>query len=143
MKKYALYLAWLFSLIGTLLSLYFSEVLQWPICALCWYQRICLYPLTILLGIACFRNNNSIAIYTLPLSLLGIVFAGYQYLEQMIPGFAPIDVCGSGPSCSHIDAMWLGFITLPLIAGIGFILISLCLAVASQTPSDDRNNLTK
>lgn len=127
MKKNALYFAWLLSLIGTLLSLFLSEMLHWPICALCWYQRICLYPLAIILGIACFRSDNKIAIYTLPLAMLGILFAGYQYLEQMIPGFSPIDVCGAGPNCSHIDWIWGGFMTLPLISGGGFILISLCL----------------
>lgn len=124
MKKYVLYLAWVLSLVGTLLSLYLSEMLHWPICALCWYQRICLYPLVIILGIACFRDDNSVAIYTLPLALFGILFSGYQYLEQMIPGFAPIDVCGSGPSCSHIDWMMAGFITLPLISLGGFVIIS-------------------
>lgn len=124
MKKNALYFAWLLSLTGTLLSLFLSEMLHWPICALCWYQRICLYPLVIILGIACFRSDNRIAVYTLPLSILGIVVAGYQYLEQMIPGFAPIDVCGSGPSCSHIDWIWQGFVTLPLISVAGFAAIS-------------------
>lgn len=143
MKKYALYFAWLFSIIGTILSLFLSEMLNWPICALCWYQRICLYPLMIILGIACFRDDNKIALYTLPLTILGIVFSGYQYLEQMIPGFAPIDVCGSGPSCRHIDWIWGGFITLPLISFGGFILISLCLIAAWRMSSDDQNNLIK
>lgn len=134
MKRHALYFAWLCSLFGTLLSLYLSEMLNWPICALCWYQRICLYPLTIILGMACFRNDNRIAIYTLPLTLLGIVFSLYQYLEQMIPGFAPIDVCGTtGPSCSHIDWIWAGFVTLPLISLGGFVVISSLLLVARST----------
>ncbi len=137
MKKHALYFAWLLSLVSTLLSLFLSEMLHWPICALCWYQRICLYPLIIILGIACFRSDNRIAIYTLPLTILGIIFAGYQYLEQMIPGFSPIDVCGAGPSCSHVDWMWGGFITLPLISAAGFILISLCLIAALRNLSND------
>lgn len=131
MKRYALYVAWLNSMLGFLLSLFLSEILRWPICALCWYQRVCLYPLTIILGIACFRNDNRIGLYTLPLSMIGVIFAVYQYLEQMIPGFSPINVCGQhGPSCSDIEAIWLGFITLPLISAIGFFLISLCLIVA-------------
>lgn len=132
MRKYSLYFAWLLSLLGTLLSLFLSEMLHWPICALCWYQRICLYPLVIILGIATFRNDNKITIYTIPLTLLGIVFAGYQYLEQMIPGFSPIDVCGTGPSCSHIDWIFGGFITLPLISAAGFVLISACLFMSKR-----------
>lgn len=132
MRTYSLYFAWLLSLIGTLLSLFLSEMLHWPICALCWYQRICLYPLVIILGIATFRNDYQITIYTIPLTLLGIVFAGYQYLEQMIPGFSPIDVCGTGPSCSHIDWIFGGFITLPLISAAGFVLISACLFMSKR-----------
>ena len=142
MKKYALYFAWLFSITGMLLSLFLSEMLNWPICALCWYQRICLYPLVILLGMGCFRSDNGIAIYALPLTLLGVIFAGYQYLEQMIPGFAPIDVCGAGPSCSHVDWIWGGFLTLPLISAAGFMMISLCLIFAWRMFLDDRNNPT-
>lgn len=129
MKKYALYFAWLLSVMGMLLSLFLSEMLHWPICALCWYQRICLYPLVIILGMGCFRSDNKIAIYALPLTVLGVTFAGYQYLEQMIPGFAPIDVCGSGPSCSHIDWIWRGFLTLPLISAGGFLILTLLLAL--------------
>ncbi len=132
MKKYTLYLAWLISLLGTLLSLFLSEILQWPICALCWYQRICLYPLAIILGIACFRDDNKISIYSLPLTVLGTLFALYQYLEQMIPGFAPINVCGSGPSCNHIDWMWGKFVTLPLISALGFIMISILLIMTRR-----------
>ncbi len=132
MRKYTLYFAWLSSIVGAVFSLFLSEVLNWPICALCWYQRICLYPLAIILGIACFRSDNRIAIYSLPLTLSGIVFAGYQYLEQMIPGFSPIDVCGSGPSCSRIEVIWLGFITLPLISMVGFVVISWLLVLCLQ-----------
>lgn len=139
MRKYALYFAWLSALSGTLLSLFLSEILNWPICALCWYQRICLYPLSIILGIACFRNDNKIAIYTLPLSLLGIIFAFYQYLEQMIPGFSPINVCGLGPSCQDIEWIWGGFLTLPLISGLGFFMISLLLIAAYYIKSDNKS----
>ncbi len=121
LKNYSLYFAWLISLIGTLATLYLSEVLAWPVCHLCWYQRICLFPLTIILGIACFRDDKHIVPYILPLPIIGAVFSLYQYLEQMIPGFAPINVCGAGPSCSDIHLQLLGFITLPLLGLIGFL----------------------
>ncbi len=127
LKKYGLYFAWLISLAGTLSALYAGEILQWPICNLCWYQRICLFPLTIILGIACFRDDHSIPTYTLPLSILGCVFALYQYLEQMIPGFAPINVCGLGPSCADDHLKLFGFITFALLGLFGFILTSICL----------------
>lgn len=132
MKTYSLYLAWLLSIAGLILSLVLSNIYQWPICHLCWYQRMCLYPLVLILGIACFREDHQIGIYSIPLTLVGGVLALYQYLEQMIPGFAPIDVCGSGPSCSNIHMKLLGFITLPLISLSGFILIAILLWIAMR-----------
>jgi disulfide bond formation protein DsbB len=129
-KKHSLYLAWVISIAGTIFSLSLSGIFEWPICHLCWYQRICLYPLVIILGIACLRGDNRIAIYTLPLSLIGFIFSLYQYLEQMIPGFAPINVCGQGPSCSDVHMQLLGFITLPFIGMIGFVAVSVLLVFA-------------
>lgn len=124
MKKSAVYLAWLLAILGTFLSLILSNIYHWEICHLCWYQRACLYPLVIILGIACFRKDNAIGIYTLPITIIGFLLSLYQYMEQMIPGFAPIDVCGSGPSCSNIHMQLLGFITLPFISLLGFLVIS-------------------
>lgn len=124
MKKSAVYLAWLLAIFGTFLSLILSNIYHWEICHLCWYQRACLYPLVIILGIACFRKDNSIGIYTLPITIIGFVLSLYQYMEQVIPGFAPIDVCGSGPSCSNIHMQLLGFITLPFVSLLGFLVIS-------------------
>lgn len=126
-KKNSLYLAWIVSIAGMIFSLSLSGIFEWPICHLCWYQRICLYPLAIILGIACFRGDNRVAIYTLPLSLIGVVFSLYQYLEQMIPGFTPINVCGQGPSCSDVHMQLFGFITLPFISMIGFAAVSVLL----------------
>ena len=130
MKTVSLYLAWLITLTGLIFSLVLSNIYHWPICHLCWYQRMCLYPLVIILGIACFREDTRISIYTLPLTIVGALLALYQYLEQMIPGFAPIDVCGSGPSCSDVHMKLLDFITLPLISMVGFLLISLFLSTS-------------
>ena len=129
MKKYSIYFAWLLSIVGIFLSLTLSNIYQWEICHLCWYQRACLYPLLIILGIACFREDNAIGIYTLPLTMIGFVLSLYQYMEQMIPGFAPIDICGGGPSCSNIHMLLLGFITLPFISMLGFALISFFLFI--------------
>jgi disulfide bond formation protein DsbB len=127
MKTYSLYLAWLVTLAGLIFSLVLSNIYHWPICHLCWYQRMCLYPLVVILGIACFREDTRISLYTLPLTIIGGLLALYQYLEQMIPGFAPIDVCGSGPSCSDVHMKLLGFITLPFISMVGFVVISILL----------------
>lgn len=127
MKKSAVYFAWLLAIFGVFLSLVLSNIYHWEICHLCWYQRACLYPLVIILGIACFRKDDTIGIYTLPITVIGFILSLYQYMEQMIPGFAPIDVCGSGPSCSNIHMLLFGFITLPFISMVGFAVISFLL----------------
>lgn len=111
-----LLLAWLIALIAMLVTLYMGEMMNLPICHLCWYQRICFYPLVLILGIAAYRNDKNAVLYAIPLASLGFLFAFYQYLQQMIPGFAPIGLCGIGADCSQTHMLLLGFITLPLLS---------------------------
>ena len=129
-KQTTLLLAWLIVIIAVAGTLYGSEVIGLPICHLCWYQRICLYPLVIILGIGAFNNDSSCIRYATPLAGLGALFALYQYLEQMIPNFAPINVCGSGSNCSQIHMKLFGFVTLPLLSFIGSLAIILLLFMA-------------
>ncbi|MEJ2667251.1 MAG: disulfide oxidoreductase [Deinococcales bacterium] len=123
-----LYLAWLVALAATLGSLYFSEVRHFVPCTLCWYQRILMYPLAIVLGIASYRQASTIRLYVLPLSILGIGFATYHVLEQHIPGFGAPGLCKAGIPCSLHYIDWLGFITIPLLSLVAFALITLLLA---------------
>ncbi len=123
-QQYCLLAAWLIALIATLISLYASEILGMRVCSLCWYQRICIYPLALILGIATYRQDLNIYVYTLPLAFLGAIFALYQYLEQMIPSFGPLVVCSPEVDCRKIDWQLFGFITLPslsLLACMGII----------------------
>jgi disulfide bond formation protein DsbB len=131
-RSYGLFFAWVISLIVMLSTLFFSEMLQWPVCPLCWYQRIALYPLVILLGIAAYKNDRSIISYAIPFPLIGLFFAVYQYLEQMIPGFASIEFCKNGAvACNAIHLKLLGFITIPFLSGIACLLIFILL-IASK-----------
>ena len=122
--------AWLIAITATLGSLYSSEILNLPICHLCWYQRICIYPLSLILVIGAFRNDAAAVLYALPMTALGFIFALYQYLQQMIPGFAPIEVCGNGPHCDTIHVNLLGFITLPFLSMLAAALIAAILIMA-------------
>ncbi|ACJ20008.1 disulfide bond formation protein B [Coxiella burnetii] len=131
LKNYSLYFAWLTALIATLGSLYLSLVRHIPVCDLCWYQRVCIYPLTILLGIAAYRTDRGVVKYALPLVVLGFLFSIYQYLQQMIPGFAPINLCGStSPHCSEIHWEIFGFITLPFLGMLATLIMSFFLIMA-------------
>lgn len=131
-KRYGLYFTWLLACIGTLISLYFSNVKHLDPCHLCWYQRTCLFPLTVLLGIAAYRGFSEIAIYTLPLALIGLGFALYQIGIQEIPGWNPIDICGAGPSCTERTVV-IGPITIPMLSAALFLSISLLLSFLLKT----------
>lgn len=106
-------------------SLYFSEILEFIPCKLCWVQRIFMYPLALILAIAIIRKDTSVIYYVLPLSLIGTGIAFYHYLIQKVEIFS-----SQGGSCTLVPCNseyinWLGFITIPLLSLIAFISISI------------------
>ncbi|WP_040203775.1 disulfide oxidoreductase [Neobacillus jeddahensis] len=123
----SLLLAWVAAIIATLGSLYFSEVMHFIPCTLCWYQRIFMYPLAIMLGIAVYRNDKEIYRYVLPLSIIGMFISGYHTLLQKISYLQQFEMCTSGVPCSKDYINWLGFITIPLLAFIAFTIITVCM----------------
>lgn len=122
--------AWITSLVATLGSLYFSEVLGFIPCDLCWFQRIFMYPQVIILGIAIARKDFPAARYSLALSLVGGLISLYHYALQKIPFFQDYAIsCGRVP-CTGQYMNWLGFITIPFLALTAFtMIIFLSLAV--------------
>jgi len=130
-----LYLGWLVALAATLGSLYFSEVRHFVPCTLCWYQRILMYPLSIVLGIASYRQATAIRVYVLPLSILGMGFATYHVLEQHIRGFGAPGLCKAGIPCSLHYIDWLGFITIPLLSLTAFTLVTAVLLAMRRAHS--------
>lgn len=128
-RKYGLYTAWIFSVLATLISLYFSDIRHLEPCNLCWYQRICLFPLTVILGIACYRGFLGIALYVLPLVVIGFLFAAYQIAIQEIPGWNPIELCGAGPNCTKKTLIGLGPVTLPMLSAAGFLFLTILLSI--------------
>lgn len=119
------YLAWLVALAGFLGSLYFSEILKVIPCTLCWYQRIALYPLALLIPIGLNRGDKGLPFYVLPLSVMGGLIAGYHYLLEMkVVTYQPA-FCAAGVSCADPAWIWQGFVTIPLLSFIAFTFISL------------------
>ncbi|MDA8354210.1 MAG: disulfide oxidoreductase [Firmicutes bacterium] len=128
-RTYSLYFAWLVALAALVGSLWFSEVAGFIPCKLCWFQRILMYPLAVVLGIASYRSDRSIVLYALPFSLIGIGVSLFHYAQQKIPGWADVAGCSQGVPCSGQYINWFGFITIPFLALIAFILISVFLWV--------------
>jgi disulfide bond formation protein DsbB len=119
------YLAWWMALIATIGSLYFSEVRMFVPCTLCWWQRIFMYPLVVVLGVANFRQDLSVWRTALPLSVVGWGIASYHYLVQKVPGLAAPASCAAGAPCNMQYINWFGFITIPFLAGTAFLVITL------------------
>ncbi len=120
-----LYAAWVFSLTATVGSLFFSEVMQLPPCVLCWYQRIAMYPIVVVLGAGIImRDFSRVKYYALPLALAGLGIAVYHNL--LYYGIIPesITPCTQGISCTSRQIEWLGFITIPLLSLTAFTLVS-------------------
>jgi disulfide bond formation protein DsbB len=122
-----LYFAWVVALVATFGSLYFSEIAGFIPCKLCWFQRIFMYPLAIILGIACFRNDRKIAVYVLPLTVIGSAFSIIHILDQKVGLFRGI--CQEGVPCSVDYINWFGFITIPMLALTAFVLITVTLII--------------
>ncbi|NBI28349.1 disulfide oxidoreductase [Chengkuizengella marina] len=133
-----LYVSWAISLIATLGSLYFSEIREYIPCTYCWYQRILMYPLVILIGIAAIRKDHKIVIYTLPMTLLGIFISGYHYIIQKTSLFQDTgDSCGIIP-CNASYINWLNFITIPFLSFTAFTLISIILLYIWKNTSNEK-----
>ena len=89
----SLVFGFIIALVATLGSLTYSEIIGYDPCKLCWLQRIFIYPQTVLLGLALWKKDYSIGVYSLVLSVIGGFIAGYHYLLQV--GFAPALSCDS------------------------------------------------
>ncbi|MGE6755564.1 disulfide oxidoreductase [Rossellomorea sp. NPDC071047] len=127
-SNWLLYLAWLVSIAGTLGSLYFSEIRGFVPCDLCWYQRILMYPLIVILGIGTFLKDSAVKRYVLPIAIIGSLLSLYHYLHQKVPGLK-VESCNYGVPCNMEYINIWGFITIPLLAMIAFMTIAILLSI--------------
>jgi disulfide bond formation protein DsbB len=109
-------------------SLFFSEVLGWQPCVLCWYQRILMYPLAILLAIGIIRRDRGLHVYVLPFSIAGIGVSLYHYLLIKTDWFPP-PACAVDVPCTVDYVNWFGFINIPFLALAAFLIITCMMLV--------------
>ncbi|MEJ7931454.1 disulfide bond formation protein B [Ramlibacter sp. AN1015] len=121
--------AWILALISTAGALFIGEVLGMTPCLLCWYQRILMFPLAIILGMAAFSEDRRGAVYALPLALGGAVLAGYH--TALVAGWVPRwwIPCGTGPSCGDQSLAILGGVQLPWLSLAAFVAVVLLLLI--------------
>ncbi len=134
-----LLLAWLVALLSTAVALFLGEVMGMAPCMLCWYQRICMFPLALVLAQAVLTDDRRGAVYALPLAVLGWGFALYHSL--LVVGWVPKSwtPCTSGVSCTDQKLTVLNNIQLPWLSLAAFtalvILLGLSLFQTSRRPS--------
>ncbi|WP_226677298.1 disulfide oxidoreductase [Rossellomorea aquimaris] len=133
-----LFLAWASSLIATLGSLYFSEILKYEPCELCWYQRILMYPMVILLGVAYARKDFQAALYSTILSGIGLIVSMYHYSIQKVSFLSEsAPACGRVP-CTGEYINLFGFVTIPFLALSGFIIIFISSVMVLKAIKEDK-----
>ena len=121
------YIAWCIALLSMVGSLFLSEVMELPPCVLCWYQRIAVYPLVLIIGIGISIKDRSMKTYALPFALIALAISIYHNL--LYYGIIPeaITPCTEGVPCNAVQLELLGFITIPLMGLVSFALLTLCL----------------
>lgn len=113
-------------------SLYFSEVADLLPCKLCWFQRIAMYPLAVILPLAAIRRDADAAIYALPLATAGALIAGYHVQLQLFPEQSSF--CELSNPCTSSLVEGLGFATIPRMSAASFALVIVLLALARMSP---------
>lgn len=113
-------------------SLYFSEVRNFTPCELCWYQRIAMYPLAVLLPIAAWRRDRTFVPYALVAASIGAVVSIYHYQLQVYPDQG--SSCDASGPCSFRWVEVFGFVSIPMLALGSFVLIAALLAISIQRP---------
>jgi disulfide bond formation protein DsbB len=129
----ALVLAAVVAAVAMLGSLYFSEVANFPPCRLCWYQRICMYPLVPILAIAAARRDRAVRWYALPLAVIGVAISTWHILVERFPSLES-GACDPANPCTIIWVEKLGYLTIPTMALSGFVVIGLLLVLPQEMP---------
>ncbi len=127
LNEFLPYAAWTIAVLSTAGSLFFSEVMEFAPCVLCWYQRIAMYPLVIILGIGITLRDPRMKTYALPFGIAGLALAVYHNLLYYGVISQALTPCTEGVPCTEVQLEWLGFITIPLLGLGSFAALTACL----------------
>lgn len=130
--RIALPLAWLVAAVTMGGSLYYSKVQGFVPCELCWYQRICLYPWTVILAIAAWRRDTAIRIYAIPVLCISIVISVYHSWIQAWPPSSGTSFCTTAAPCTTRYVWEFHFVSLPFMALSAAVFMIALLSVAQQ-----------
>jgi len=127
--------AWLIATVAALGALFMSDIMGFAPCELCWWQRIFMFPLVLILALGLFPFDPKVLRYALPLALIGLLVAGFHVLLTM--GIVPeaLAPCRQGIPCKTIQVEWFGFLTIPLLSFLAFLSINGLLLAATRSSS--------
>ncbi len=108
---------------ATLGSLYFSERAGFVPCELCWFQRIAMYPMAVILPLAVLRRDTNVMPYALTLAGVGFAISAYHVQVQWFPDRS--NACAIAAPCSAKWVEAFGFVTIPQMAALSFLIIVL------------------
>lgn len=131
-----LFLCWLLVSVSTTISIFFSSVLEYVPCVLCWYQRICLFPMILIFAAGLFPVfDKSVIKFALPLAIAGALTAFYHTL--LYGGIIPesIQPCSKGVSCTEKYFELFGFVSIPMLSFFAFSTIIVLLLVLKRRTS--------
>lgn len=111
------------SILAMLGSLYFSEVRIYTPCEMCWYQRVLMYPMVVITIIGTAFKDKLLGYYTIIFSSVGALIALYHYLAQKVNFVGEEMSCSGTVTCTVQYINWLGFITIPLLSFVAFVMI--------------------
>lgn len=132
---FLLFAAWVVALLATAGSLFFSYVMDFAPCVLCWYQRICLFPLVVVLARGLFPFDRGAVKYALPLAILGWVVAAYHNLVQAGVVAESLQPCAKGVSCTEEYLKLFGVLSIPALSLLGFTtLAGILIALDRRSP---------
>lgn len=121
-------LAWLVAAVATAGSLYFSEIAPYVPCRLCWFQRICMYPLAAILLVGVLLKDHRARWYAAPFVVVGVPLSSYHFLMER-GVFSESSSCAATVPCAVPWFTELGYVTLAFMALSGFLLIGTLLVV--------------
>lgn len=127
-----LWLAFAVAATATLGSLYFSQIAHFVPCTLCWFQRIAMYPLSIILAIAAWRRDTTVWRYVVPLATIGAAISIYHYQLERFPSQAS-PACTVEAPCTVVWVWRFHFVSIPFMALSGFALIVTLVLIARST----------
>ncbi|PFB56451.1 disulfide oxidoreductase [Bacillus cereus] len=136
-RNYQIAIAWMIATSAMLISLFFSEWMNLPPCDLCWYQRMAMYPLVLILGIGIYRKDPHVSTYAFPFACIGLLIAVYQITIQAFPT-SEMKMCSVGVSCTEDYLNLFGFISIPMLSFVGFLAIIMLLYIKPDRETKDR-----